>query len=93
MSKDTMPNNHIKMDPLNVKFGLKVGFWNVNGLPEEKSKEEFFLKQVQLFDIIFLSETWNREDSADKILHPHGYLMKTYTEKIKNGKEEHLWGF
>ena len=36
---------------------LKVGFWNVNGLPEEKSKEDFFWKQIQLFEIIFLSET------------------------------------
>ena len=49
-----MSNNQIKMDPLNGNSGLKVGFWNVNWLPEEKSKEDFFLKQIQLFDIIFL---------------------------------------
>ena len=54
------------MDPLNDKSGLKVGFWNVNRRPEEKSKQEFFLKQIQLFDIIFLTETWHREDSAKK---------------------------
>ena len=47
-----MSNNHAKMDPLNDKSGLKVGFWNVNGLSEEKSKEDFFLKQIQLFDHI-----------------------------------------
>ena len=52
-----MPNNHIKKDPLNHKSGLKVGFWKINELPEEKSKEDFFLKQNQLFDIMFLSET------------------------------------
>ena len=40
-----MSNDHIKMDPLNDRSGFKVGFWNVNGLPEEKSKEYFFLKQ------------------------------------------------
>ena len=40
-----MPNDHIKVDPLNDRSGLKDGFWNVNGLPEEKCKEEFFLKQ------------------------------------------------
>ena len=40
-----MSNDHIKMDPLNYRSGFKVGFWNVNGLPEEKSKEYFFLKQ------------------------------------------------
>ena len=33
------------MDPLNDRSGFKVRFWNVNGLPEEKSKEYFFLKQ------------------------------------------------
>ena len=39
-----MPNNHIKMDPLNDKSGLKVGFCNVNRVPEENSTENFFLK-------------------------------------------------
>ena len=33
------------MDPLNDKSGLEIGFWNVNGLPKEMSKEDFFLKQ------------------------------------------------
>ena len=51
-----MSNNHIKMDPINDKYGLKIGFWDVNSLPEENSKEDFFLKQIQLFDIILLSE-------------------------------------
>ena len=32
------------MNPRNDKSGLKVGLWNVNVLPEEKSKEDFFLK-------------------------------------------------
>ena len=86
-----MPNNQIKIDPLNEKSGLKVGFWNVNGLPEEKSKEDFFLKQTQLFDIIFLSETWHRKQI--KYSTHMGTFMKTYTEKIKKGKEEHLGGF
>ena len=67
-----MSNNQIKMDALNDNSGLKVGFWNVNWLPEEKSKEDFFLKLIQLFDIIFLSITWHREDSADKMLYRHG---------------------
>ena len=87
-----MLSNHIKMDPLNDKYGLKIGFWDVNRLPEEKSKEDFFLKQIQLFDIIFLSEAWHREDSADKMLHLDT-IMKMYTEKIKNGKEERLGVF
>ena len=44
------------MDPLNDKYRLINGFWKVNELPEEKSKEDFFLK---LFYVIFLSETWH----------------------------------
>ena len=52
-----MQNNHIKKDPLNDKSELKVDFWKINELPEEKSREVFFLKQNQLFDIIFLLET------------------------------------
>ena len=74
------------MDPLNDKSGLKVAFWNVNGLPEEKFKEDFFLKQIQLLDIIFLPETWHREDSADKMLHPHGYLYENVYRKNKKRK-------
>ena len=87
-----MSNNHIKMDPINDKYGLKIGFWDVNSLPEENSKEDFFLKQIQFFDIILLSEAWHREDSADKMLHLDT-IMKIYTEKIKNGKEERLGVF
>ena len=37
-----MSKNPIKVDPLNGKSGPKVGFWNVNRLPEEKSKEVSF---------------------------------------------------
>ena len=80
------------MDPINDKYGLKFDFWDVNSLPEENSKEDFFLKQIQLFDIILLSEAWHREDSADKMLHLDT-IMKINTEKIKNGKEERLGVF
>ena len=78
------------MDPLNDKSGLKVGFWNVNGLSGEKSTEDFYLKQI-LFDIIFLSETWYREDSADKMLHPHGYLYENVYRK-KTTEMKNIWG-
>ena len=40
-----MSNEHSKMDLLNGKSGLKIRFWNVNGVHEENSKEDFFLKQ------------------------------------------------
>ena len=80
-------NNHIKVDPLNDNSGLIVGFWKVNRLSEGKSWVDFFLKQIQLFDIIFLSETWLRENPANKILHPHEYLYENVCIKNKNGKE------
>ena len=85
-----MLNSHIKMDPLNDKYRLINGFWKVNELPEEKSKEDFFLK---LFYVIFLSETWHREDSADKMLHPHGCLYENVSRINKKWKLEHLRGF
>ena len=40
-----MSNSYIKMDPLNDNSELKVGLWDVNGLSEEKSKKDFFLKK------------------------------------------------
>ena len=86
-----MQNNQIEMDPLNNKCGLKVDFWHVNRLPEEKFKEDF-LKQIQLFDIIFLSEMWHREDSAYKMLHLHGYLHKKVHRKNKKRKGRVSWG-
>ena len=39
-----------------------------------------------MFDIIFLSETWHREDSADRMLHPHGYLYENACRKNKKRK-------
>ena len=81
------------MNPLNGNSGLKLGAWNFNRLFEETSKGNFFLKQIQLFDIILLSETWYMKDSADKMLTNMDTFMKTYTEKIKSGKKEHLGGF
>ena len=45
------------MDPSNSNSGLKVDLWNVNGLSEENSKEDFFVKQIHLFDIDFVPET------------------------------------
>ena len=65
---------------------MKVGFWNVNGLPEENFKEDFFLKQFQLFAIIFLSETWHWENSANKMHQPHGHLYENVDRKNKKRK-------
>ena len=43
-------------------------------------------KQFWLFDIIFLSKTWRREDSADEMLHSNGYLYENVYRKNKKRK-------
>ena len=55
--------------------------------------EDFFLKQIQLFDIILLSETCRMEDSADKMFHPHGYLYENAYRKNKKRKGRTSRGF
>lgn len=86
-----MPSNHIKMDPSNSNSGLKVDLWNVNGLSEENSKEDFFVKQIHLFDIDFVPETWQREDCADKMIHSHGFFYQNIYRKIKT-ENKRIWG-
>ena len=71
------------MDYLINNTGMKVGFWNVNGLTKEKSSECSFQQKVQLFNIIFLSETWHGEGSADKLRQPPGYLSDSVYRKKK----------
>ena len=34
-------------------LGLKIGFWNINELSEDKSSNSVFKKKTQLFDITF----------------------------------------
>ena len=36
---------------------LSIGFWNINGLSEEKSENNIYQKNINKFDIIFLLET------------------------------------
>ena len=36
----------LKMNYLNNDSGLKVGFYNINGLSEQNSREDFFLKPI-----------------------------------------------
>ena len=88
-----MSSNHSKMNPLNDNSGLKDSFWNVNWLSGKNSKEDFFLKQSQLFGIIFLSGTWHRRTQQIKCSIHMNTFIKTYTEKRKSGKEERLEGF
>ena len=74
------------MEYLKNNYGLKVGFWNVNGLSREKTSDDYFQKHIQLFDIIFLSETWHEEGSGDQMHHPNGYLYESIFRKNKKRK-------
>ena len=68
------------------KYDLKIGFWNVNGLNREKTSEECFQQHIQLFDIIFLLETWHEKGSADQLHHPPEYLYECVFRKHKKKK-------
>ena len=48
VSEGTMSNYSwfLKMNYLNNDSGLKVGFYNINGLSEQNSREDFFLKPI-----------------------------------------------
>ena len=72
---------------------LKVKFWNVNGTSEEKSKEYFFLRQIQLSNKIFLVEISHEKDSEDKIYNSPEDHYEVFSGKLRKGKQEHLVGF
>ena len=74
------------MDFENKNLGLSIGFWNINGLLEEKSENDIYQKYINMFDIIFLSETWKSETSINKLQHPAGYLHVSICRKTKNKK-------
>ena len=40
-----------------MESGLKIGFWNINDLSEEKMSDEAFRGKINKYDILFLCET------------------------------------
>ena len=36
-----------------MESGLKIGFWYINGLPEEKMSDEAFKGEINKYDILF----------------------------------------
>ena len=46
----------MKMDLKNL--GLRVGFWNIDGLNEQKLGDSLFESEGKKFDILFLTEIW-----------------------------------
>lgn len=65
------------MDFENNNLNLRVGFWNNDGLLEEKSENGIYITQ---FEIIFLSETWKSETFINKLQDPpEAYLELGWT--------------
>ena len=57
-----------------MESGLKIGFWNINGLSEEKMSNEAFKGEINKYDILFLRETCLRRSNINNLSHPNGYL-------------------
>ena len=72
----------------NFKVGFKVGFWNINGLSQEKSETEDFQDFIKNFDIVFLSETWQSATSIHELQHPkeYSYEFVCRTKNCRKGR-------
>ena len=77
------------MDFKNNNLGLSIGFWNTNGLSEEKSENDIYQKYINKFNIIFLLETWKSETSINKLQDPAIYLHVTFVGKPKIRRAGH----
>ena len=47
--------------------GIKIGFWNTNGLSGEKFSDDLFQKELLKFDIVFLIETWHTKHNIHSL--------------------------
>ena len=66
---------------------IKIGFWNINGLGKKKCKEEDFIKIINGYEIICLTETWGSEDkSNNNFIIPPGYKAFHHNRKNKHKK-------
>lgn len=65
---------------------LRVGFWNINGLSEEKSANDIHQIYINNFDLIFLLETWKSKTYINKFQHIVGSLHVNICGKTKNKK-------
>ena len=45
------------------QYGLKVDFWNVNGLSAERASDDLIQNEIRKYDILFLGEIWQYKSS------------------------------
>ena len=55
---------------------LKIGFWNINGISEDKISDDLFHREIENFDIVFISETWQTNENIEQMKHPPNYIVK-----------------
>ena len=73
--------------------GLKIGFWNINGLSEEKISDKVFKREINKYDILFLCETWLRRENINNLRHPNEYLCNFVFRNKRRKKGRPSGGF
>ena len=68
---------------------MKVLSWNVNGLTEDKLQDDDFLNLISGYDVIFLYESWTREDSKIEI---PGYSSYNFYRTFQHGRARRCSG-
>ena len=76
-----------------MESGLKIGFWNINGLSEEKMSDEAFKGEINKYDILFLCETWLRRENINNLRHPNEYLCNFVFRNKRRKKGRPSGGF
>ena len=66
---------------------IKIGFWNVNGLGEEKIDDPFFKSIINRYDIICLTETWDKEKNERNTVETNQF--PGYSGIKRNRKNKH----
>ena len=56
------------------QYGLKAGFWNVDGFSEEKASDDLLQDEIRKYDILFLGETWQHKYNLNSLHYPLGYF-------------------
>ena len=68
---------------------IEIGFWNINGLSGDKSREPDFINAIYKYNIICITETWEEEKNKpklDTIKIPKGYTSPRQMRKNKHKK-------
>ena len=76
-----------------MEYGLKIEFWNKNGLSEEKMSDEAFKGEINKYDILFLCEACLRKENINNLRHPNGHLCNFVFRNKRREKDRPSRGF